>query len=152
MTLPRITTSVGLAMLCLVGFSASPTFAAERSGTMFMQKEKGMGVQVIPYVTADRHSVFLDFSATNLPSVEYVKYNLNYDTSKGLRGAEGMKWPLKAEYKQFKGVPYVRQHILLGTCSKNICSYDSEVKNFRLTVTTKYKGKSLEQTRVVTFN
>ncbi len=152
MTLSRFAASMSMAAVVLLTISVSPSFAAPRTGTLYTSKEKGMGVQVIPYVTADKHSVFLDFSATNLSSVEYIKYNLNYDTSKGLRGAEGMKWPLKAEYKLFKGVPYVRQHILLGTCSKNICSYDSNVKNFRLTVTTKYKGKAAEQTRVVSFN
>lgn len=72
----------------------------------------------------DRKSV--DLNIDNIPvGTESVEYELSYNTAGGLpKGALG-KITLNGKTQE-------KRNILLGTCSKNTCTYDQGVKSVKL--------------------
>lgn len=76
-------------------------------------------------VAKNRLSVSTTFS--NLTNVRSVKYSLTYDSNKGLQGAGGT---IKVAAKD----KTLSRKLLLGTCSKNVCTYHRNVKNLKLSV------------------
>ena len=144
--------SVVLFAAALIIFTL-PSFAASRTGTVY--NTTGDGVDVIPYVRSDQNALFVDFEHPNFNNIEYIYYNLNYDTDEPAtkRGVEGSFIPSqKTPSGHFNGRPYFRHELLFGTCSKNVCKYDKGVRNVKLTVNTNYLTGAVDQyTKVLTF-
>jgi|SRR3989344_4495941 len=130
-----------------------PALAASRTGTVY--ETTGQGVDVIPYIRSDTNAIFVDFEHANFNNIEYIYYNLNYDTDEPakIRGVEGSFIPSQKPYSgYFNGKPYFRHELLFGTCSKNVCKYDRGTRNVKLTVNTNYLTGSVDQyTKVLTF-
>jgi len=118
--------------------------------------EAEKGVDVIPYVKADKHGIFVDFEDKDFNDIEYVYYNLNYDTNEKAmkRGVEGSFVPsMLSPTAHYKGNPYYRVELVLGTCSQGVCNYHKGVRNVKLTVNTKMKSGAVEQyTKVLNFS
>lgn len=76
-------------------------------------------------IARNKPSVTASFS--NLSNVKTVKYRLVYDTSNGKQGAGGT---IKVGAKNKN----LSRNVLLGTCSKKVCTYHKNVKNITLTV------------------
>ena len=143
-----------LAFLALVLIWVYPALAVSpRTQTVY--ETTGQGVDVIPYVRSDKHAIFVDFEHQNFDNIEYIYYNLNYDTDEPgkIRGVEGSFIPSQKEYSgYYNGKPYFRHELLFGTCSKNVCKYDRGVRNVKLTVNTNYLTGQVDQyTKVLTF-
>ena len=128
-----------------------PVSAAEpRTSTVWSVTGED-GVDVIPYVRADKKALFVDFEGfTN--EMGYVYYNLNYNqkASNVKGGVEGSFVPSGVPYTgHYNNVPYIRREILFGSCSKNVCIYHNP-KNVTLTVNTQIlEGKVAQYTKVL---
>lgn len=144
---------------------ATPVLADElRTQTIWTTSGTG-GVDVIPYVRVDKKAVFVDFEADSFDNIDYVYYNMVYETDEpeSKRGVEGTFFPAVTKiFSYYNGRPYYRTGemgvkgeagggLVLGTCSRQVCTYYKNPKSLKLTVTTKYKtGKVLDHTKVIT--
>lgn len=101
---------------------AQPQKAEEEIKTELPQVDASVVVDLKP--KSDNKSVIL--SVSNIPAgTESIEYELSYTTDKGLpKGALGKI--------DLKGVSEITRDILLGTCSKNTCTYDTGVKSVSL--------------------
>ncbi len=111
-------------------------------------------VDVVAYPRSDNKAFYVDFKAFSFVNIASIYYNLNYDTDAGARGVETTFLPTADQIKTVGSTDsklYIRRELLLGTCSKNVCVYDSNPKNFRLTVTTKNNSGD-KSTQVKTLN
>ena len=107
-----------------------------------------------PYLRGDRGAFYVDFESDSFNNVSTIYYNLNYDTDEDgtVRGVEAKFLPTPDQIKGYNGSrPYIRRELLLGTCSKSICRYDRNPRNFRLTVTSTVKDGT-QYTQVLTLN
>jgi hypothetical protein len=140
-----------LALLILFPTAVS---AAPRTSTTFKAVSGTGGIEVFPYLGMDRTKITIDFQSSNLANVEYIKYVLNYGLAgQGTtRGAQGTIIPNPATFKYFNRIPYIRQEITLGMCSKNACVYDPNAKNFNITVETKLKNNKKVETKAYNIN
>lgn len=135
---------------------SSPVLAAPRSSSQFTAETQG--TRVIPYLSiSDKYNLLvIDMERDNFNNVEYIHYNLNYNTTDpgDLRGAEGTLYPwlqsVKDQLLYWQGKPFFRQLIPLGTCSKGVCKYDANPTSLKVTVYTKYFGKVATDATVVT--
>ena len=95
-------------------------------------------------MNANYHYMLLDMQRTSFTNVEYLHYNLNYTTAGGVnRGAEGTIYPWLTKATNFyQGSPFYRQVVVLGACSRNVCTYDTNPSGYKLTITTKYFGSA----------
>lgn len=142
--------------LSLVASANAATTELPRTQTIWSQASGDGGVNIIPYIW-NRQSMAVDFESKDFPNIEYVYFNLNYNTDAGgtKRGVEGSFVPyyVQNELKSFKGVPYFRKEFNFGTCSKNVCKWDPNPRDIKITVNTKMKsGKVAQYTRVITIN
>ena len=144
--------------VALIGlFLISTIFAlpslAQRTQTVFTAS--GQGVTVIPYVRADKNAMFVDFEHANFNNIEYIYFNLNYDSDEPetKRGVEGSFIPTQTEVSgHYNNKPYYRYELIFGTCSKDVCTYDDGVRDVKLTVNTKFLTGQVDQhTQVLTF-
>lgn len=134
---------------------ASPALAAPampRTSTTWTTVGKD-GVDIIPYVRSDKKALWVDFESANFKNIDYVYYNLNYDTDEQdtKRGIEGSFNPNLSEISAYyKNKPYFRKLLMLGVCSANACVYHNNPRSVTLTVNTKMKsGKISQYTRVL---
>lgn len=132
---------------------AGPALAVEppRSQTVWTQTGEGP-VEVIPYVRGGRQLAFVDFSSKNFSDIQYIYFNFNYNTTAPgtKRGVEGSFIPANEKLLEFGGVPYVRRQLLFGTCSGNVCTYDPNPRDVKITVNVKMKSGPVDQyTRVI---
>jgi len=103
------------------------------------------GVTAIPYPFVSRQMFYVDFEAASFTNVTSIYFNLNYDTDLGgtQRGVETTFVPTTDQITGYDttnhGWPYIRRQLFLGTCSRGVCNYDPNPRNFRLTVTSTYK-------------
>jgi len=147
---------IGIAMAAIVLLASlvvGPALAQElpRSQTTWTTTGEG-GVDVIPYIQGNRQLAFVDFQSKNFDDIQYVYFNFTYNTTaQGTkRGVEGSFVPALETFKYFDGVPYVRRQLLFGTCSKNVCTYDPNPRDVKITVNTKMKSGPVDQyTRVI---
>lgn len=109
-------------------------------------------IDVIPYIRSDRKAIFVDFEG-NFSNIASIYYDLNYDTNEGgtKRGIEGTIVPNPTQYSgTYNGQRYIRREYALGTCSRNICTYYSNPRNLKLTVTVKFlSGTVREYTKIL---
>lgn len=134
---------------------ALPALAATtpRSTTIWQTTGDTGVVDVIPYVKADKKGLFVDFESRNFKNVDYIYFNLNYNTNEEgtKRGVEGYFYPRISELKPYGGAQYIRKEFTFGTCSKNVCKYDRGVRDVKLTVKTHMAiGKVASYTKVLT--
>lgn len=108
-------------------FLLHPTLAQAKHTTKALKGSP----KVQASVAKNRLSVSTSF--TNLSNVKSFTYNLTYNTSNGPQGAGGT---VKISSKNKK----LSRKILLGTCSKNVCTYHKNVKNVKLSVDFKLKS------------
>lgn len=87
------------------------------------------GAVVVPKLRDDRLAVTVSFSS--LDNIDSVAYCLTYTSNGRRQGACGSISPT--------GQPTVTRELLLGTCSKNVCTFFPNVKNLRLAVRSKLK-------------
>lgn len=87
------------------------------------------GAVVVPRLRNDRLAVIVNFSS--LSNIESISYCLTYTSNGRRQGACGTALPY--------GQPTITRELLLGTCSKKICTYFSNVKNLSLAVRSKLK-------------
>jgi hypothetical protein len=145
------------AALLLFVFILFPTIAsaaAPRTSTPFKTASGSGGIDIFPYLGADRTKITVDFQSANLANVEYIKYVLNYGLAgQGTtRGAQGIIVPNPVSFKYYNRIPYIRQIITLGMCSQNACVYDPSAKNFNITVEFKYKNNKKVETKAYNIN
>jgi len=147
-----------LLALALVFAVAGTAFAARTvtPWTTTVTSEKGVGV--IPYLWADaagRRIMFVDFESKDFDNIEYVYYNLEYDTHEHdtIRGVEGSFIPSQnAPDGEWEGIPYYRKRIDMGICSGNDCVYHNKPTNVMLTVNTNMlEGQVDQYTKVIKF-
>lgn len=146
---------VGVGMLASA--SLFPVFAvSSRTTSQFISTTQG--TEVIPYMTLSNNFnvLVIDIQRDNFNNVEYIHYNLNYNTTDPgtQRGAEGTIYPwlpnVKAQLLYWQGKPFFRQYIPLGTCSQGVCKYDANPTSFKVTVYTKYFRRVATDATVVT--
>lgn len=144
----------------LFSVSLSPAFAdTNRTNTQYTATTSGT-TEVIPYLvmTNNYNLLVIDMQRDNFNNVEYIHYNLNYDTSDPgtQRGAQGTYYPwlpnVKSQIQYWGGKPFIRQYIPLGSCSQGVCHYDTKPTSLKVTVDTKYFNKAATDTTVVTVN
>lgn len=146
------TVGVGL----LISASLFPVFADSRTTSQY--NSTTVGTEVIPYLSlsGNQNILVIDIQRDNFNNVEYIHYNLNYNTTDNgtQRGAEGTYYPflsnVKALLQYWHGKPFFRQYIPLGTCSQGVCKYDANPTSFKVTVHTKYFGKDATDATVIT--
>lgn len=145
--------SVALAASVLVGPALADT--DPRTQTIWMSSGTG-GADVIPYLNGNKQLMFVDFSSKDFGNIDYVYFNLTYNADSlgnvGVkRGLEGSFAPYYETKNSFGGVAYIRKQLLFGTCSSNVCTYDPNVRNIKLTVNTKmHSGQVAQYTKVLT--
>jgi len=155
----QISYKIGLLILALaLAFILfSPVSAATqelpRTQTIWSQVSGDGGVNVYPYIWS-RQAMAVDFGSKDFSNIEYVYFNLNYDADVEAtkRGVEGSFIPyyVQNELKDYKGEPYFRKEFNFGTCSKNVCKYDANPRNIKITVNTNMKSGKVDQyTRVI---
>ncbi|MCR4324908.1 MAG: hypothetical protein NUV69_04460, partial [Candidatus Curtissbacteria bacterium] len=125
---------------------------AQTPRTQTIWTQSGEGVNVIPYVEGGRRWAFVDFESKAFSNIQYVYFNFTYDHSgpgkKG--GVEGSFIPGNETVKHYNGVPYIRRALIFGACSRNVCTYEPNPKNVKLTVNTKMKSGPVDQyTRIL---
>lgn len=139
-----------IAVVSLIAVSI-PAYAA-RTQTVWTTSGAG-GVDVIPYVRVDKKALFVDFEHSDFDSIDYIYYNLNYDTDEpeSKRGVEGTIYPRVTDITAYyEGRPYIRRELVFGTCSQGVCDYYRNPKSMKLTVNTKFfSGKVVEHTEVI---
>lgn len=74
-------------------------------------------------IAKNKRSVYASFS--NLGNVKTISYQLTYDSNKGPQGAGGS---IKSTGRT------VSRTITLGTCSRKVCTYHTNIKNAKLSV------------------
>lgn len=84
----------------------------------------GASIGVFPKLRADRRALIVNF--TNLQNAKSVSYFLTYQTYVQEEGAMG-GLNLNSSSNQ-------TSELLFGTCSKNVCTYHTGIKNARLEV------------------
>lgn len=135
-------------------FSVSPVSAVlPRTQTLWTTTNED-GVDVIPYVRVDKKALFVDFEDKNFSNIEYIYYNLKYDSDGSIkRGIEGSFVPVASDYfGYYQGRPYFRRELVLGTCSKGVCTYHQKPHNVKLTINTNLlSGKIDQYTKVLSF-
>ncbi|KKT77333.1 MAG: hypothetical protein UW86_C0009G0001 [Microgenomates group bacterium GW2011_GWA1_Microgenomates_45_10] len=87
------------------------------------------GAVVAPKLRRDKLAVTVNFS--KLENVESVSYCLTFTSNGRRQGACGNVLPA--------GQPTATREMLLGTCSKNVCTFYPNVKNLKLSVRSKMK-------------
>lgn len=147
-----IVLTLALAFMLLNPINAA-TQELPRTQTIWSQVSGDGGVNVIPYIWSKR-AMAVDFESKDWDNIEYVYFNLNYNTTdEGTkRGVEGSFIPyyIQNEFKDYKGVPYFRKEFNFGTCSKNVCKWDSNPRDIKITVNTNMKSGKVDQyTRVI---
>ena len=122
-----------------------------RTTTQYVESTKSADIQIYPYLSGDKKRILLDFQSKNLDKMEYIYYNLNYDTDmpETIRGVEGKFIPEKKDFKYFSGIPYVRRELIIGTCSGKVCHYDANPRKFNFTVKSKLKNAKSEVVTVM---
>lgn len=145
-----------LLALTLVMAFGTTAFAARTATLWTSSSEEGVGV--IPYLWSDARGtriMFVDFESKDFDNVEYVYYNLKYDTSEEhtVRGVEGSFMPYKsAPDGEYDGVPYYRKQLDMGVCSGIDCVYFKNPTNATLTVNTNMlEGQVDQYTKVISF-
>lgn len=140
--------------VAVVLLHTSPAFAV-RTTTVWTEAGNG-GVNVYPYIWSGKDNFFLDFESDDFNNIEYIYYNVEYDTDEQAtkRGFEGSIAPSLVEpYGVYQNLPYYREHIPLGTCSGNTCVYHRNVRNLHLTVNTKMLNGPIDQyTKILSFS
>lgn len=146
-------TSIFISSVFILAMVALPVMAAVRTQTVWTVTGSTGGLVVIPYVRIDDKAFFIDFEHDDFDNVDYVSYNLNYDTDEEAvkRGVEGLFYPqITQPSGNYDGNDYIRRELVLGTCSRNECDYYSNPRNATLTVNTKLlEGKILDHTQVI---
>lgn len=132
---------------------SSKALAANPPRTTTVWEVKGAeGVNVIPYVRVDKRALFIDFE--KFTNISNVHFNLNYtNKNNGVKGGvEGNFVPSLTKFQgSYNGENYVRNEVLFGTCSQNVCTYHKP-QDVTLTVkTTLSGGKVAEHTKVLGF-
>lgn len=121
--------------------------ATPKSSPSTQADEKGVTVSTV--FRSDNRALLVDFSANSFNSISQIYYNLNYDTDEPgkIRGTEGKIIPTSDQITgSIKNKPYIRRELVFGVCSKNLCRYDANPRNFKLTViTTKTSGQTFTQ-------
>ena len=123
--------SLGILLLVLIGGfvviknltkAPPPPAPEEEKKTELPQVDASVKVDLI--AKAGANSVTL--SVTNIPEgTDSIEYELSYLTGEGLpKGALGKI--------DLKGNTEITRDILLGTCSRNTCTYDQGVKSVKL--------------------
>lgn len=87
------------------------------------------GAVVVPKLRSDHLAVTVNFSG--LDNIESIAYCLTYISNGRRQGACGSITPA--------GQTNVSRELLLGTCSRNVCTFFPNVKNLRLAVRSKLK-------------
>lgn len=141
-------------ILVIASFFVVPPVLAVAKRTQTIWTMSGEGLNVIPYVRVDKKALLVDFEDKDFKNIEYIYYNLNYDSdeSRTKRGIEGSFIPsLTKPSGHYEGRPYYRIELVLGTCSQNVCTYHGNPRNVKLTVNTKMLSGKIEQyTQVLT--
>jgi hypothetical protein len=149
---------LGIIAILVITFSnSSPIFAAA-SRTTSQFSGTTSGTEIIPYldISNNRKVLVIDMQRKSFDNVEYIHYNLNYNTTApgDIRGAEGTIYPwlpnIKVQMLYWQGQPFFRQYIPLGTCSRGECTYDPNPSALKITVHTKYFGKAATDATVLT--
>jgi len=126
-----------LAISALVLALAVPALAART--TSVWETVSGGGVGMIPYVWSDKNNLYIDFESKNFDNIEYVYYDLLYDTNEEARSKrlqDSFVPTITTPDGEYEGVPYYRRHLPLGTRSGSTWVYHKDPRNVKLTVNT----------------
>lgn len=129
---------------------AASVSGVTRTGWMFAGTST---VDVVPNFSTDRRTLYIDFESNNFDQVATVSFVLNYDTASQTtpRGVIGSFAPATTAITgKNRNKPFIRRLITMGTCSQNVCSYDSSPNNFNLVVTVELDDATTIYTRTLT--
>ena len=115
--------------------------AQQSSGKSITSKNVSVvGIGIYPRLRADRRALMVYFA--NLQNAREVSYLLRYRTSIQDEAAMGGL--------NLSGLTSQTSEILFGTCSKNVCTYHSGIKDAKLEIsyTTKAGRKFLKKYRI----
>jgi len=144
----------GLPLLVISALALAAPALAIRT-TSVWQTVSGGGVGMIPYVWSGKNNLYIDFESKNFDNIEYVYYDLLYDTNEVARSKrlQGSFVPtITTPYGEYNGVPYYRRLLPLGTRSGSTWNYHKDPRNVKLTVNTKmFTGQIDQYTAVYRF-
>ena len=141
-------------LLFFISLAIPPTVFAvvKRTQTLWITVGS-VGVDVIPYIMADKKRMFVDFERDNFNYIDYINYKIEYQCDKGTRGIEGTFDPKTAKiYDHYAGRPFFRRELILGTSSNNEYVYHKNVRGVELIVNTVMQdGKIRKFTKILKF-
>lgn len=126
-------TTLVIAILLLVGIlgavfitisnsrKSQPIPQAEEKSVVLPEVDSSVGIDLKPL--KDNKAVKLDIINIPIDTLS-IEYELSYETQNGPKGAVGKI--------DLNGKTEISREILLGTCSKNTCTYDLGVKSVNL--------------------
>lgn len=108
--------------------------------TTAIKNAVGTGISVSPSLRRDRRALIVNFA--NLQNAQSVSYLLTYKTGVQDEGARGTL--------TLGGSTKTTEQLLFGTCSKNVCTYHTNISNARLEVsyTSKTGKKYLKKYKI----
>lgn len=120
-----------VAMLFFPSYAKAKMLPQAKTGKVTSVKQSvGTGIVVSARLRGDRKALLVYFA--NLQNATNVSYTLIYKTAGREEGAGG-------SIRTSEGNTASRE-LLFGTCSKNVCTYHSNVTNMKLEVTAQLKS------------
>ncbi len=103
---------------------------AKTGKAISVRQSVSTGIIVSPKLRGDRKALLIYFG--NLSAASNVSYTLIYQTNGRQEGAGG-------SIRQDEGNTTTRE-LLFGTCSKNVCTYHTNITNMKLEVSGQLKS------------
>jgi hypothetical protein len=126
--------------------TASPTVVAPATSSAALTTVTNLSpgdVDTYTALSTDKTTFLIDFIATSFQPISLITYTINYTadvsgtaTAKSIQGSFAPNSVLITGYKP-SGYPYIRKSFTLGVCSGVTCTYDTNPRNFSVTVATK---------------
>jgi len=113
-------------LVAFIGKSKAPSSSVQPTPTP--QQTTPLSAEELPIISliprADKHELTLNVRGfKDIDSIEYELTYLSYGLSRGVVGTVNLS-----------GENEISRKILLGTCSRNVCKYDDDISDGKLTL------------------
>ena len=129
------------------GSDTTPTLKSETGTTSTGWKYTGVReVTVIPSFSSDGKTLYIDFQRTTFNNIASITYELTYYTgSNSTKRVDGGTFDPSGDPDGS-----IRKQIVLGTCSKGVCTYYDNTHDYSLLVKSKRIGSNILSTQTLT--